>query len=141
MPEPGSKDRAHLTRKDPTVNLSPKAYDALYGPHRPTHSPNRAETAITVAAGGLWALTLGSLAWLTFLVGIGAVWAAAAGEPVGDFLWPFVLTVAGAAVALTALAFVPGIRRLTPAARLLLLGALAFPVPTGFAILTWIRVG
>lgn len=123
------------------MNLSPKAYDALYGPYRPTYSPSRAETVVTVAAGGLWALTLGSLAWLTFLMSIWAVWAAAAGEPVGDFLRPFVLTIAGAAVALIALAFAPGIRRLSPAVRLLLLGALAFPVPTGFAILTWVRVG
>lgn len=123
------------------MNLSPKAYDALYGPHRPTHRPSRGDTVVAVAAGGLWALTLGSLAWLTLLVGVVAVWAAAAGEPVGDFLWPFFLTVAGAAVALSALAFVPGIRRLTSAIRLLLLGALACPVPTGLAILTWTRIG
>ena len=123
------------------MHLSPKAYDALYGPYRPTYSPNRAETVTTAAAGMLWALTLGSLAWLTFLVGIVALWAAAAGEPVGDFLWPYALTAGGAAAALTGLAFAPGIRRLTPATRLLVLGALAFPVPTGFAITTWIRVG
>lgn len=123
------------------MHLSPRAYDALYGPYRPTHNPARAGTVIAVAAGGLWALTLGSLAWLTFLVGIGAVWAAAAGEPVGEFLWPFVLAVTGAAVALIALAFAPGIRRLTPATRLLLLGALACPVPTVFALQTWMRAG
>ncbi|MET9964601.1 hypothetical protein ABZZ80_01390 [Streptomyces sp. NPDC006356] len=123
------------------MNLRPKAYDALYGPYRPTRIPDRAETVVAVAAGALWALTLGSLAWLTILVGIVALWATAAGEPVGEFLWPFVLTVAGAAVALIALAFAPGIRRLTPATRLLLLGALACPVPTVFAIQTWMRVG
>ncbi|MFH0521434.1 hypothetical protein ACHBTE_30165 [Streptomyces sp. M41] len=123
------------------MNLSPKAYDALYGPYRPTYTPSRGETAVAVAAGGLWALTLVSLGFLTLLVSIVAVWAAAAGEPVGGFLWPFCLTVAGAAAALTALAFAPGVRRLAPAARMLLLGALACPVPTCFALVTWARIG
>jgi hypothetical protein len=63
-------------------------------------------------------------------------WAEARG-----FVLPYALTVAGAAGALLALAFAPGVRRLAPLTRLLLLGALACPVPTGLAVWTWLRVG
>ncbi|MEW1795427.1 hypothetical protein [Streptomyces niveus] len=51
------------------------------------------------------------------------------------------LIVAGSAAALTALAFAPGIRKLTTESRLLLAGALAFPVPAILAITTWIQTG
>lgn len=40
-----------------------------------------------------------------------------------------------------ALAFAPGIRRLSAASRLLLVGALACPLPTGLAIRTWFQAG
>lgn len=123
------------------MNLSPKAYATLYSPYRPTHQPSRGETVVALLAGGLWALTLASLAWLTFLVGMVAVWGAAAGQPIGDLLRTFFLTVATAAATLIALAFAPGIRRLAPATRLLLLGALACPVPTCLAVVTWAQTG
>ncbi len=61
--------------------------------------------------------------------------------PVGGLLLRYVLIVAGSAAALTALAFAPGIRKLTTESRLLLAGALAFPVPAILAITTWIQTG
>ncbi|MGW0995450.1 hypothetical protein ACWD5V_19520 [Streptomyces sp. NPDC002523] len=92
----------------------------------------------------LWMVTLSSLSLLTVLVGMFAFWLRADGAPWADvraFVLPYALPVAGAAVALAALAFAPGVRRLTPLARLLLLGVLACPVPTGLLAWTWFRVG
>ncbi|MFJ5224334.1 hypothetical protein [Streptomyces sp. NPDC088400] len=92
-------------------------------------------------AGVLWAVTLLSLNWLVSLVGITVVWGLAAGVPVGDILLRYVLPAVGAAAALTALAFAPGIRRLTMEIRLLLIGVLACPVPTVLTVITWIQAG
>ncbi|MFJ1748989.1 hypothetical protein ACIOJD_22485 [Streptomyces sp. NPDC088116] len=92
-------------------------------------------------AGVLWALTVLSLTWLAGLVTITAVWSLAAGVPVADVVLRYVLPAVGAAAALTALAFAPGVRRLTMEIRLLLIAVLACPVPTVLAITTWIQVG
>ncbi|MEV8417868.1 hypothetical protein AB0P45_30355 [Streptomyces niveus] len=121
--------------------MNPKTYATLYGPWQPVHTPHRRQTALAVLAGVLWALTLMSLAWLAFLVSMTTVWGLAAGMPVGGLLLRYVLIVAGSAAALTALAFAPGIRKLTTESRLLLAGALAFPVPAILAITTWIQTG
>ncbi|MBD0742662.1 hypothetical protein BG418_14395 [Streptomyces sp. CBMA152] len=83
----------------------------------------------------LWAVTFGSLAWITLLVGIVTLWGAADGAPVGDFVLTYFGIIIGAAGALAALAFAPGVRRLAPASRLLLLGAVACPVPAFYAAL------
>jgi hypothetical protein len=121
--------------------VNPETYATLYGPWQPTPAPHRTRTGPAVLAGVVWAVTLLSLSWLASLVGITAVWGLAAGVPVGDFLLRCVLIVVGAAAALTALAFAPGIRRLTMDIRLLITGVLACPVPTVLAIITWIRAG
>ncbi|OKK06083.1 hypothetical protein AMK26_08355 [Streptomyces sp. CB03234] len=96
---------------------------------------------MAVLAAVLWAVTLASLAWLTCLVAMAAVWGAAAGAPMGGFLLRCALIVAGAAAAVIALACAPGIRRTAPSTRLLLTGALACPAPTALAIWTWIHAG
>ncbi|MFJ9819903.1 hypothetical protein ACIRU3_32485 [Streptomyces sp. NPDC101151] len=124
--------------------MNPETYATLYGPGRPAQRNTRGETAVGLAAAVLWILTLASLGWLTFLVGMVAVWGLADGmswAEVRAFVLPYALTVAGAAAALTALAFAPGVRRLTPLTRLLLTGALAFPVPAGLAVWTWVQAG
>lgn len=62
-----------------------------------------------------------------------ALWGAAEGADAGAFVLQYVAIVIGAAAALTALVFAPGIRCLSWARRLLLPGVVACPVATGFA--------
>ncbi|MFB7213036.1 hypothetical protein [Streptomyces sp. NPDC056255] len=119
--------------------MNPSTYARLYGPPRPAPRPGR--TGVVVLASTLWVLNAASLAWLTFLVAMIALWGAADGMAVGGFLLQFVLIVTGGVAALTALAFAPGVRRMTWAGRLLLTGALACPVTTGVAIVAWSQVG
>ncbi|MFC8827400.1 hypothetical protein ACFT9I_18890 [Streptomyces sp. NPDC057137] len=121
--------------------MNPKTYSTLYGPWQPSPAPHRRRTAVAVMAGVLWALTLVSLAWLAFLVSMTTVWGLAAGVSAGGLFLRYVLIVAGSAAALIALAFAPGVRRLTAESRLLLAGVLAFPVPAILAITTWIQTG
>lgn len=123
------------------LTVKPQTYAALYGPWRPEPASHRGQTVVVVVAAMLWGLTAMSLVWLAFLVGMTALWVAAAGEPIADFLLRYVLIAVGAVAALTALAFAPGVRRLAAERRLLLLGALACPVPTTLAITTWIQAG
>ncbi|MEU2711906.1 hypothetical protein [Streptomyces sp. NPDC007205] len=85
--------------------------------------------------------TVLSMAWLTFLVGMVALWGAAEGAAVGGFLAQYAAGVAGGAALLAALAFVPGVRRMTPAGRRLLLTAVACPVPLVLAVVTWLGAG
>ncbi|MFG2293305.1 hypothetical protein [Streptomyces sp. NPDC048603] len=118
---------------------------AQYGPWQPAPlravQPTRREhPAIAVLAGLLWTITLGSLAWLTIVVGIVAIWSAAAGGPVGEFLTPIVLIAVAAVGTFTGLAFIPAIRRLPATTRLLVLGILACPFATGLAIWTWLQM-
>ncbi|MEU1402148.1 hypothetical protein ABZ471_07230 [Streptomyces sp. NPDC005728] len=124
--------------------MNPETYATLYGPARPAPRNSRGETVLGLLAAVFWILTLASLGWLTFLVGMTALWGLADGmswAQVRDLVLPYALTVVGAAAVLTALAFAPGIRRLHPLARLLLTGALACPVPTGLAVWAWVQVG
>lgn len=121
--------------------MKPQTYAALYGPWRPEPVSRRGQTVVAVAAAVLWVLTIMSLAWLAFLISMTALWGAAAGAPVGGLLLRPVLVAVGAVVALTSLAFAPGVRRLAAESRLLLLGALACPVPTTLAITTWVQTG
>ncbi|THA34614.1 hypothetical protein E6R18_07300 [Streptomyces sp. A1277] len=93
---------------------------------------------VTVLLGAATAL---SVAWLTFLVGMIAVWSAASGEAVGGFLAVYAACVAGGAALLAALAFVPAVRRMAPAKRGLLLSVVACPVPLTLAVATWVSVG
>ncbi|WP_331748787.1 MULTISPECIES: hypothetical protein [unclassified Streptomyces] len=119
--------------------MNPSTNARLYGP--PRLAPRSRRTGVVVLAWMLWTLTAASLAWLTFLVAMTALWGVAEGTAVGGFVLQFVLIVTSAAVALIALAFAPGVRRLHRAGRLLLTGALACPVTTGLAIGSWIYVG
>ncbi|MFP3991678.1 hypothetical protein U9R90_30255 [Streptomyces sp. E11-3] len=121
--------------------MNPQTYATLYGPWQPTPRRRRGQTAVAVLGAVLWAVTLTSLAGLTFLVGLSALLGSAAGVPVGGFLLRFALAVAGAAAALAALGFAPGVRRLEWPNRMLLLGSLACPVPAVLAISTWIQAG
>ncbi|PZG94454.1 hypothetical protein C1I97_27770 [Streptomyces sp. NTH33] len=118
--------------------MNPSTYTRLYGP-RPS-VPRRARTGVVVLAAVLWGLTLVSCAWLAYLVGV-VVFVSAGADgawaPAGSFLLWCALVVAGAVGVLTAVAFVPGVRRLAPESRLLLLGVLACPAPTLLAVLTW----
>ncbi|GHE48706.1 hypothetical protein GCM10018785_17870 [Streptomyces longispororuber] len=114
-------------------------YARLYGPARP--APRSEHKGLVVVAGVLWALTLVSLGWITLLVGLAALWGAAAGEDTGAFVLRYVAVVAGAAATLTALTFAPGIRRLSWPSRLLLTGIVACPITTGLALWSWAAVG
>ncbi|ANP55591.1 hypothetical protein J2Z21_006440 [Streptomyces griseochromogenes] len=124
--------------------MNPETYATLYGPARPAPRNSRGETAVGLLAAVLWLLTLASLGWLTFLVGMVTLWGLADGMSWGEarsLVLPYALTVVGGAAALLAVAFAPRVRRLAPLTRLLLTGALAFPAPTGLALWTWFQVG
>jgi hypothetical protein len=107
------------------------------GPRPP--APRRTRTGVAVLAAVLWGLAWASCAWLAYLVGVVAVSAGADGAwaSAGSFLLWCALIAAGAVGALTALALAPGVRRLAPESRLLLLGALACPAPAVLAVCTW----
>ncbi|GAA0617209.1 hypothetical protein [Streptomyces crystallinus] len=117
--------------------MNPTTYATLYGPYQPPRPRPRhgRQVLVVVLAAVLWAITFVSVAELAFLVGMVALWGAAEGQPVGEFVMTFVGIVGVATTLLVALAFAPGVRRLAPAMRLLLLGALACPVPTVYAAL------
>ncbi|MEV0253474.1 hypothetical protein AB0H82_04260 [Streptomyces sp. NPDC050732] len=119
--------------------MNPGTYARLYGPAQ--LAPRSGHRGLLVVAGVLWALTLASLAWITLLVGLVALWGAAEGVDVGAFVLQYVVIVAGAAAALTALVFAPGIRRLPWASRLFLAGVVACPVVTGLAFWSWSYTG
>ncbi|MFD7706994.1 hypothetical protein [Streptomyces sp. NPDC059786] len=120
--------------------MDPQTYAKLYGPWRPDPSAS-AGTGVTLLTALLGAVTAMSLAWLTFLVGLSALWGAADGAAVGGFLASYAAGVAGYAALLTALALVPGVRRMTSAGRRLLLTAVACLVPFVLAVVTWFSTG
>ncbi|WP_331749535.1 MULTISPECIES: hypothetical protein [unclassified Streptomyces] len=105
--------------------MNPSTCARLYGPPQPAPRPGR--TGVVVPAWVLWTLSVASLAWLTFLVALTALWGAVEGAAAGGFVLLFVLIVTGAAVALIALAFAPGVRRLHRAGRLLALPGMELP--------------
>ncbi|MCX4539337.1 hypothetical protein [Streptomyces sp. NBC_01565] len=121
--------------------MNPHTYATLYGPWRPTPPSPKDRPVVAVLAGLLWAATVMSLVWLGGLFSIALVWGAAAGAPAVGLLVRVALIALGAAALLTALAFAPGIRRMSAASRMLLLGALACPAPTALAIWTWFHTG
>lgn len=119
--------------------MDPRTYATLHGPWKPAPPLRRA--GVRLLAGVLWGITVASMAWLAFLVGMTALWSAADGAWVGGFLLDCLLCVAGAAAALGAVAFAPGVRRMEGPHRMLLLGSLACPVPAVLAVWTWFNVG
>ncbi|WP_326770332.1 hypothetical protein OG978_41825 (plasmid) [Streptomyces sp. NBC_01591] len=125
---------AHGRKSDESQHLRPPV-------RAPQLAPRPRRTGVVVLAWMLWILNVASLAWLTFLVALTVLWGAAEGAAAGGFVLQFVLIVTGAVVAVIALAFAPGVRRLHWAGRLLLTGTLTCPVTTGLAIGSWIYVG
>ncbi|MFE9464318.1 hypothetical protein ACFYNW_11780 [Streptomyces virginiae] len=121
--------------------MNPSTHAALYGPWQPSQQVRKDRPVVVALAGLLWALTLLSVCWVGGLFTVALVWGAAAGQPVGGLLLLLVLVPAAAAAGLTALARAPGVRRLAASTRLLLLGALACPVPAVLAVVLWIRTG
>ncbi|WP_330242448.1 hypothetical protein [Streptomyces sp. NBC_00525] len=111
---------------------------APWAPVPKAAAPRPATVLLTVLLG---ALTLISVAWITFLVWIVAVWGAAAGEPTGGYLALYAACLATGAALLAALATRPAIRRMPPPRRALLLNAVACPIPLTLAILTWTTTG
>lgn len=120
--------------------MNPQTYARLYGPWKPSPSAT-ARPGATLLTALLGTATVLSMAWLTFLVSVLALWGAAEGAAVGGLLAEYAAGVAGGAALLAALAFVPAVRRMTPAGRRLLLTAVACPVPLVLAVVTWLGVG
>jgi uncharacterized membrane protein YedE/YeeE len=89
----------------------------------------------------LWGLTLVALSWITLLVGVVAVFGAAAGEPVGWFLAGYAGCLLGGAALLLWLRRWPVVRRMASDRRSLLLAALTCPVPVLVAVVTWAGAG
>ncbi|MFE9999837.1 hypothetical protein [Streptomyces avermitilis] len=120
--------------------MDPRTYAKLYSPCKPSPSASP-RTGVTLLAALLWGITAMSLAWLTFLVGLTALWSAAEGTSASGLLAGYAGCVIGGAALLTALAFVPGVRRMTTAGRSLSLSSVACPVPLVLAVATWFSVG
>ncbi|MGW0771439.1 hypothetical protein [Streptomyces sp. NPDC002676] len=121
--------------------MNPQTYARLYGPWKPTTPSATARPGVTLLTALLGAATVLSMAWLTFLLSVLALWGAAEGTAVGGLLAEYAAGVAGGAALLAALALVPAVRRMTPAGRRLLLTAVACPVPLVLAVVTWLGVG
>ncbi|MGW1170584.1 hypothetical protein [Streptomyces sp. NPDC002550] len=120
--------------------MNPQTYAKLYGPWEPTASAT-ARPGVALLTALLGAATVLSMAWLTFLVGMTALWGAAEGAAIGGFLVEYAAGVSGGAALLAALVFVPRVRRMTPAGRRLLLTAVACPVPLVLTVVTWLGAG
>ncbi len=112
--------------------MDSRAHDALYRPARTAPAPRR--TGIVLLSAALWLCTAMSVSWLCFLVGMTALWGAAAGAPVGGFLLRCSAVLCGGAGMIVAVCRAPAVRRMSGDVRSLLLGALACPVPLVLAI-------
>ncbi|MEU7600892.1 hypothetical protein AB0B78_02795 [Streptomyces sp. NPDC040724] len=124
--------------------MRPDAYAALYGPWQPAQQVRvpvgKDRRGVVALAALLWVVTALSVSVVGGLLSIALIWGAAAGQPIGELV-PWLLPLPAGAVGLTALARAPGIRRLAASSRLLLLGALACPVPTVLAVWLWFLAG
>ncbi|APU41273.1 MULTISPECIES: hypothetical protein [unclassified Streptomyces] len=120
--------------------MNPSTHAALYGPWRPARPARRERPAVVALAGLLWAVTALSVAWTGGLACVALLWTAAAGEPAVGLVAPLLLIPAGAA-GITALARAPRVRDLAASTRMLLLGAVACPVPTALAVWLWAVTG
>ncbi|MFJ7775280.1 hypothetical protein [Streptomyces yangpuensis] len=120
--------------------MNPSTHAALYGPWRPARPARRERPVVVVLAALLWAVTALSVSLIGGLACIGLLWTAAAGEPAAGAVVPLLLIPAGAA-GITALARAPRVRDLVPSTRMLLLGAVACPVPTALAVWLWTLTG
>ncbi|MFE1898018.1 hypothetical protein [Streptomyces yangpuensis] len=120
--------------------MNPSTHAALYGPWRPARPARRERPVVVVLAALLWAVTALSVSLIGGLACIALLWTAAAGEPAAGAVVPLLLIPAGAA-GITALARAPRVRDLTASTRMLLLGAVACPVPTALAVWFWTLTG
>ncbi|MDG4863352.1 hypothetical protein P8605_34955 [Streptomyces sp. T-3] len=123
----------------PKPGWSAQVYPGWSAP--PPAPETRQDNALLTVGIALWSLTYLSLGLLACFWGIALIFWAAAGGPVGSYVLHALGAVLGAAALLAGLAFAPGIRRLSAAARLALLGALACPVPVALAAWTWSLLG
>ncbi|MEV7912841.1 hypothetical protein [Streptomyces griseus] len=119
--------------------MDPRAYDALYRPARIAPPPRHLGVVLLSAV--LWLLTAVSASWLCFLVGMTALWSAAAGVPVGGLLLCCSAVLCGGAGMFVAVCRAPAVRRMSGDGRSLLLGALACPVPLVLATGVWFSFG
>ncbi|MFD0036734.1 hypothetical protein ACFVIZ_03670 [Streptomyces anulatus] len=118
--------------------MDPRTYDTLYRP-APITPPSR-RTPVMLLAAALWVLTLSSLAFLGFVVGITALWSAAEGVPVGGFLLRCFAGLFGGAAVLVAVRQAPGVKRMSADTRSLLLAVLACPIPLVLTMAMWFSV-
>ncbi|MEU3705023.1 hypothetical protein AB0E82_22355 [Streptomyces anulatus] len=115
--------------------MDPRTYDTLYRPARIT--PPSRRTPVMLLAAALWVLTLSSLAFLGFVVGMTALWSAAEGVPVGGLLLRCFAGLFGGAAVLVAVRLAPGVKRMSADTRSLLLAVLACPIPLVLAMTMW----
>ncbi|MGN5388643.1 hypothetical protein [Streptomyces sp. JL7001] len=120
--------------------MNPSTHAAPHGPWQPSAPVRRDRPVVVVFAGLLWAVTALSVSWVGGLACIALLWTTAAGDPIGGLI-PLLLLIPAGAAALTALARAPRVRRMATSTRMLLLGALACPVPTAAAVWLWVVTG
>ncbi|MDX6764028.1 MULTISPECIES: hypothetical protein [Streptomyces] len=120
--------------------MNPSTYAALYGPWQPARPVRKERPAVVALAVLLWAGTALSVSWVGGLACVALLWTAAAGHPSGGLFLLLLLFPAGAA-ALVALARTSRFREMAAATRMLLLGALACPVPAVLALGPWFLAG
>ncbi|MER7730970.1 hypothetical protein ABTX80_08805 [Streptomyces erythrochromogenes] len=120
--------------------MNPSAHAALYGPWQPAQPVRKERPAVVVLAALLWVATAVSVSLIGGLACIALLWTAAAGEPAAGAAVPLLLIPAGAG-ALTALARTSRLRAMAASTRMLLLGAVACPVPTALAVWFWTLTG
>ncbi|MEW2585656.1 hypothetical protein [Streptomyces virginiae] len=120
--------------------MNPSTRAALYGPWQPSAPVRRDRPVVVVLAALLWALTALSVSLVGGLACIALLWTTAAGDPMGGLV-PLLLLIPAGAAALTALARASRVRRMAASTRMLLLGALACPVPTALAVWLWVVAG
>ncbi|MFE5722046.1 hypothetical protein [Streptomyces erythrochromogenes] len=120
--------------------MNPSTHAALYGPWQPARPPRRERPVVVVLAALLWVVTALSVSLIGGLACIALLWTAAAGEPAAGAVVPLLLIPAGAG-ALTALARTSRLRTMAASTRMLVLGAVACPVPTALAVWFWALTG
>ncbi|MFF9979629.1 hypothetical protein [Streptomyces erythrochromogenes] len=120
--------------------MNPSTHAALYGPWQPAQPPRRERPVVVVLAALLWVVTALSVSLIGGLACIALLWTAAAGETAAGAIVPLLLIPAGAG-ALIALARTSRLRAMAASTRMLVLGAVACPVPAALALWLWTLTG
>ncbi|MEU6309623.1 hypothetical protein [Streptomyces sp. NPDC047014] len=118
--------------------MNPETYAALYGPGRPARQPRAHRPVVVALAVLVWTLTALTVSWVGGIGCVALLWALGSGEPAWWLPGCLLLLPAGAA-GLVALARTPALRAMDSSARMLLLGAVACPVPAALTVLLWSR--